>query len=374
MRLLDRYLLRELLIPLAYCFCGFLVFWIAFEFASDLDDFQKHRLLALDIARFYWVKLPKLLVDIVAPITFLLALLYAVTQHNRHNELTAMRAAGIGLWRICFPYWLTGLVLSGLCFWMNEHLVPQGVEKADQILEGRANSGPGAASRDWVRAVTFQNHRDQRLWLIDAFNRRTLMLSRPDVSWKGEDGGLRKLMAAAAVRHEGVWVFDQVQLFSYDISGALTHMLQTNRLIVTNFSELPEHMRNEIRVSARGSFKEARRLQLSIRELEEYRELKGSSMPALDRAWIETRLHERYAAPCTCFVVALIAVPFAAASGRRNAYVGVASSLFIGFAYFVLKEFSLAAGTGGHVAPWLAAWLPNLTFGLLGAILISRVR
>ena len=53
---------------------------------------------------------------IVIPVSLLLALLMALTQHARNNELTAMRAAGISLWRICVPYFLMGLVASGLVF------------------------------------------------------------------------------------------------------------------------------------------------------------------------------------------------------------------------------------------------------------------
>jgi lipopolysaccharide export LptBFGC system permease protein LptF len=45
MRLLDRYFLRELLIPLGYCLGGFLVFWIAFDVFARLNDFQKDGLL-----------------------------------------------------------------------------------------------------------------------------------------------------------------------------------------------------------------------------------------------------------------------------------------------------------------------------------------
>ena len=195
MRLLDRYLLRELLIPLLYCFCGFLVFWIAFEFASDLDDFQRHHLTALEIARFYWVKLPKLLVDIVAPVTFLLALLYTVTHHARHNELTAMRAAGVSLWRICAPYWVVGLLLSLGCFWLNEKRVPLGADAAERIVHQHEKSVAGSSSRDWIRGVTFQNQRDQRLWLIDGFHRETFQLSRPDVEWRTAEGGRKKLIA-----------------------------------------------------------------------------------------------------------------------------------------------------------------------------------
>ena len=80
------------------------------------------------------------------------------------------------------------------------------------------------------------------------------------------------------------------------------------------------------------------------------------------------------AAPWTCLVVVLIAIPFGAAGGRRNVYVGVASSIIICFVYFVLLQLGLALGTSGRLPAWLAAWFPNLSFGLAGLWMTARVR
>jgi lipopolysaccharide export system permease protein len=93
-----------------------------------------------------------------------------------------------------------------------------------------------------------------------------------------------------------------------------------------------------------------------------------------DRFWLYTKLHGRLAAPWTCLVVVLIALPFGAASGRRNIFVGVASSIFICFTFFVLLQLGLALGTGGYLPAWLAAWFPNLIFGIAGLWLTARVR
>jgi lipopolysaccharide export LptBFGC system permease protein LptF len=70
----------------------------------------------------------------------------------------------------------------------------------------------------------------------------------------------------------------------------------------------------------------------------------------------------------------LIAVPFGAASGRRNVFVGVASSILICFSFFVLQQFCLALGAGGHMPSWLAGWFPNLAFGIYGLWMTARVR
>jgi lipopolysaccharide export system permease protein len=73
-------------------------------------------------------------------------------------------------------------------------------------------------------------------------------------------------------------------------------------------------------------------------------------------------------------VVVLIALPFGAASGRRNVFVGVASSIGIAFGFLLLMRISLALGQSGYLPAWLAGWLPNILFGLTGIWLTARVR
>jgi lipopolysaccharide export LptBFGC system permease protein LptF len=92
------------------------------------------------------------------------------------------------------------------------------------------------------------------------------------------------------------------------------------------------------------------------------------------RWWLDTQLHARFAQPWSCLVVVLIAIPFGAASGRRNIFMGVAGSIIICFVYFILLRFGLALGTGGYLPAWVAAWLPNAVFGITGFWLMLRVR
>src|SRR5438270_12744927 len=136
MRLLDRYLLRELLAPLGYCLCGFLIFWVFSDLFSTLTEFQKKKLLPWDIAEYYLVSTPEFLV-VVVPIALLLALLYALTNHARHHEITAMRAAGISLWRLCLPYWAVGLTATGLLYLMNEYWAPGASDAAEAMKTRR---------------------------------------------------------------------------------------------------------------------------------------------------------------------------------------------------------------------------------------------
>ena len=374
MRLLDRYLLRELLVPLAYCLGGFLMFWIAFDLFQQLDRFQANGLRLGDMAEFYLGKAPELLV-VVLPIALLLALLYTLTNLARHHEITAMRAAGVSLWRLAGPYFAVGLLASGCLFVLNEFVVPDASAAAEHILIRRTQRPTDPAQRELVRNLGFNNAADRRTWQIGVYNLRTAEMLAPQIIWTLPDGSQRWLKADRAIRTNGAWTFFNAREYRADpqTNSSLIPSLQTNVLARPQFTETPDEIRSEIRIASHISLGGARQADVPLTEIFDYLRFHPNPSPA-DRDWLFTKLHGRLAAPWTCLVVVLIALPFGAASGRRNVFVGVAGSIFICFGFFVLSQLGLALGAGGVLPAWLAGWLPNLIFGTAGLWLTAKVR
>ncbi|HTY88801.1 MAG TPA: LptF/LptG family permease [Candidatus Acidoferrum sp.] len=370
---MDRYLFRELLTPLAFCLGGFWVFWLSFDAFNSLADFQEAKLRPWDIVEYYAVMTPEFLV-MVLPIVLLLALLYTLTNHARHNEITAMRAAGITLWRVCVPYFAMGLAASALLFGLNEWCVPRGGDQAERILNRYVQKPGDAARRSEFRNFGFTNARGHRAWFIAEYHVKTAEMLKPQVDWTSPDGASHRLYADRAIRTNHVWVFFNVAQYSQaDTSAPLLPSLQTNLLAMPEFDETPTQIRSEIKISAYQNKRRTRKADIPLADIWDYLHL-HPRLPPADASWLFTKLHGRLAAPWTCLVVVLIAIPFGAASGRRNLFVGVAGSIFICFAYFVIQQVGLALGSGGHLPAWLAAWLPNLIFGALGLGLTMRVR
>lgn len=372
MRLLDRYLLRELLIPLGYCLSGFLIFWISSDLFSMLDDFQEKKLLFRDIVEYYLVTSPEFLV-LVLPIALLLALLYCLTNHARHNELTAIRAAGVSLWRLCLPYLTVGFAFTIVHFALSELWVPKSVEAAARILERRTVKQGSADKRNVVRNLFVRNGRDDRTWHIGSYHLKTHEMTNVLVEWRLPDGTRHELYAERGERIDKVWTFYKALKVTY-APGAHdpTDRNPTSLLAIPEFSETPEQIRSEVKFSTARN-KAVRNAGLPLFDIFDYLRL-HPHLAHPDERWLYTQLHGRLAAPWTCLVVVLIAIPFAAGSGRRNVFVGVASSISMCFIYFILLRFGLALGSGGYVPPWLAAWFPNVSFVLAGLWLTSQIR
>ncbi len=373
MRLLDRYLFRELLTPLAYCLGGFLIFWNSYDLFTELQEIQERKLHLLDVLEYCAAMTPEFLVTVL-PVGLLLALLYTLTNHARHNEITAMRAAGVSLWRLCVPYFMVGLVLSVVLFGLNEWGVPRSTDWAYRILTRHVQKPGDADMKNQFHG--FANARAHRFWQFDEYRVRTTEMIGPNVSWALPNGSWRQLHAGRAIRTNGVWTFFDVKEFEQSNTAAqFMPLLQTSLLAMPEFDETPAEIQSEIKISAHKGLHNARKADIPLRDILGYLRL-HPNLPRADSRWLSTKFHGRLAAPWTCLVVVLIAIPFGAASGRRNLFFGVAGSIFICFSYFVIQSVSLALGSApnGHLPTWLAAWLPNMFFGVTGLVLMARVR
>jgi lipopolysaccharide export system permease protein len=370
MRLLDRYLLRELLVPLAYCLGGFLIFYVAFDLIFGIKGFQEKHLNAADLAEYYVVTLPELLVAQVIPVSLLLALLYVLTNHNRHNELTAMRAAGVSLGRLSMPYLCVGVFLGLVVLAMNELLVPQSAEKARDILRRHQ---PHPENHAFPSKLVFYNQ--GRQWEVSGFNPVTTEMTAPNIQWELPNGSHRYISADRGIYAQGRWFF--YHAIEWDGSSpagpSFSDTHASNAVLALTLSETPAWVKIAIKVAAVNPVEAARKPQLSISEILGYLRPNPRLNPAL-RATLLTQLQCRLAEPFTCLAVVLIALPFGARAGRHNVFAGVASSVFICFAYFIMQRISMGLGVGGKLPPVLAAWLPNLVFGMTGLALLWRAR
>jgi len=384
MRLLDRYVLRELLVPLFYCLVGFQVFWLAFDLYSHLDEYRAMGLTPALITQLCVMKLPELLTTVL-PVALLLALLYTLTNHARHNELVAMRAAGVSLARICWPYLGVGLVFAAVLFGVTELLGPRASARATELTGGTASR---AAESDWRGPMNIMVGEGASRQTIEnaRFNIKTGGMTDFVAELATEGGGRQKFLphddGTRAEWKQSGWMFYRVihQIYEQGSDFPQEEKLM-DAIHVAGLRITPDDLRAQARIDdLRRRFetdkqKIGKHLLFTVSELRGFERTQTGLAPDDPLyAQVRTQLHGRLAQPWMCVVVVLIALPFGAFFGRRSAFAGVAASVVLCLAYFILFRIGLALGTGGKLAPMAAAWLPNAIFAAIGLGLSWRLR
>ena len=371
MRLLDRYLLKELIVPVAYAFVGFYIFYVAFDVFNYLPAYQQNNLGGREILLICLYKTPEFLAEVL-PVALLLGMLYALSQHSRNNELVAIRAAGVNIWRLSAPYFFVGLSFSLGLFASNELLMPRAKHAKETVMQSKIADPQRKTDEQWRSNISFKNDSERRSWNIGAFNLITYSLRRVDVGWTDDYGGQHRMFAEQGKRENDRWVFENVEMHQPDAANSgFPLKIITNRMVMPGFTESPELIASEIKISSMSSMRMAKRPRFSLKEIQDYLML-HPKLTGRKLGELTTQFHGRLALPWRCLIVVLLALPFGLLPGRRNVMVGVGMAIGLVFCFLFLTRLSLALGTGGHFSGWVAGWLPLILFGGGGAYLIRR--
>jgi len=363
MKLIDKYLLRQYAAPLFYCMLTFSMVFVIVDLFEHLSDFIDAKTPLWEVGLYYAMLLPSLMVYI-GPISLLLALLYSLWQMSKHNELTAMRASGVSLYRLTIPFWVVGLLFSLGVSAIQETVAPWTSYWGAQFVT-RQKHGNNDPSARYALDLPFKNERDHRIWVIRKFDLTTHDMQGLKVVQQRNDGSdLETIRADEGKYYDGRWWFFNVTIQKHDYYnnpvGPVEYMPVRE---MTDWSEGPKDFLCEVKDP------------VFLSSLELWKFLKAHrNLSEKTYARITVDLHARLAMPWTCLVVTLFGIPCGIRTARKGAFVGVIFALLAFFGFYILMTVFQWAGKNQMLAPWLSAWLPNMIFLGLGIMLMVRHR
>jgi lipopolysaccharide export system permease protein len=357
MRLLDRYVLSNFLVPFIYSNAGFLAIWLVFDLKSNADDFFEAHIKLKTLAYFYLTQFPQILV-LCLPVGLLLALLYSLSRMSRSNEVISMLTAGQSVTRVLQPLFVFGFLTALASMALNYQIAPHSdsVRKTlmDEITRGEEKTS-------FIERQLFRNRQDYRTWLVEQIDPKTNSLSGIDITQQNAAGDiLTKWYAARAVFNpaDKSWTFTRGKMVNYDKLGTITSeddtWLHASKRI-TGWSE------TVWRISSTNVNPE----DLSVPELKEYL-VNNGDFPPRALAPFRTYLWYRFSVPFQCIVVIFIAAPLGIVYSRRGVLAGVASAIFFFSGMWFLEKLFMALGKGSWIPAWSAAWGSDLIFLIVG--------
>ena len=373
-RILDRYLLAQIGMPLIFILIGFLIFWLSGDIISNLEDFKDKDLQTAEVINYYLMKLPGFL-DLLGPVGFLLGLLYGLIQLTRHHETTAIRASGVSLWRLSMPIIFLSLLLGTLSFSYKEFLMIKVETEAENIMREGNKLTKRGVNRPVKSLFFYRNEAEDRRWGITSYiTGKNIEFSEVDVELPLTDGQRRVIFAMKAFHKDGKWIFENAT--SYDVTSSnkksLTPSLHSTLEIDKSLlPETPEFLISQFKISRIENVRDKRLSHFNIQEINNLKTL-FPYMNEDDQRLLDTKYHMQISASFTYLVVAMIAIPLGCRPGRRDVFIGVAISMGVCFGYFVIQRISAPLGFSGKITPIFAAWLPNLIFGIAGFTLLMN--
>ena len=357
MRRLDRYVIREQLVALAAGLLFFVSVFIVVDVFEKMDTFLDNQVPLGTVLLYYVVSIPGIILQVL-PMAMLLSCLLALGQISRNNELTAMRAAGIGPGRIAAPLLLLAFAVSVSVFVTNEMVLPHLNARRVEIYRGdikkQSLEGPS------VRTNLAYLGANGRTFLIRNYNVGTKEMREVVIEEIHNHELTGRIDAETARWEHGGWVFREGYVRRFTREGEkAAHFTE---LRIPGLPERPEDF-SETEEDPTG---------LSYWELMRYINRLHQSGGRVQKYLVE--LYLKVAFPLTNLIVVVIGTALALRARRGGLAVWFGLSVFISFLYYAFIRTGQALGHNGALPPLLAAWIGNLFFGALAFELFRRAR
>lgn len=359
MTILQRYLLgtftRIVMLSLS-SFCGV---YLLIDFFGRVDNFLEHNAELSLYLIYFGAKIP-LILSQVLPLAVLMGVFLTLGGFSKTNELTAMRAGGIGLPRIVTPIIGIACLIGIGHFMLNEYVVPAGVKKFNYVMRVEVKGKPAALGKRqnlWFRDRDTMYHADftgsdtevlhgvSVYELNDKFEHKRSIKARKAVyvtdSWQAHDALVREFNPT---------------------TGLLTREFRIDRMDI-DLNKTPDDFSSTEHEAEELSYSELRDIS---RQLEK---------AGLNNSKYVVDMHSKLAQPLVSLIMALLGIPFALQKSRNiNLGLGISVCIMIGMAFFVTQSTLIAFGYAEILPPLLAAWAADVIFLLLSIFLILSTR
>jgi len=363
-KILDRYLTRELLIPIVCCSVSLVFLILIADLFDNLDDLITNKTPLTVILTYYANLAPYAFSQIISWSTWL-GTVFLLVSFGLNNETIAMKAAGLKISSIIRPILFLGFLIGILSFLVNDRVVPHTYKTAIDLLNHQISQKKDRDKKEEevLKNLTFFSGESRLLYIRKFFPEKNEVRDVIVLWLDRQEKNTRQKMIASGGHWDGSgWMFEGVMEYQMDSQGRI--LGEPQNYPTKTYPEIqvtPEDLVNSSQDSMLLSYKE---LKDSIQKLQE----NGVNV---DSEKVE--LHFRLASPWQGLVMMMIAVPLLAPTRNRKAIAGsVLICVGLVFVYHVTGAIGVALGKAGKIFPFLSAWAGNILFVIGSIFTIDR--
>ncbi len=361
LQILDIYVIRGWILYFGLLLVAFTGVYIIFDFFQLLGDIVRNQIAVRVVVDYYRYLLPQV-VYLMLPLSILVATLVNFGLLTKTNQVIAIKSAGVSLYRLSVPVLALTALLSAGMFVFADRVLPETNQRQNGLrnqIKGKPAQTFYRPDRQWIFGASSRIYNytffdsDQNVFAnlsVFEFDPVTFRMTR-------------RMHAARAVWEPSIhgWILENG--WSRDLNGdRVTNYMPFSVATFKELTEEPSYFKKEVKPSEQMSALELRRYIADLRQ------------SGFDVIRLSVQFYRKFSYPLIAFVVTLIGIPFSFTMGGKGALTGIALSIGIAIVYWSTSSLFEAMGNLSQLPPAMAAWSPDILFGLAGTYLLLRLK
>ncbi|MDF2502406.1 MAG: permease YjgP/YjgQ family protein [Anaerosporomusa subterranea] len=359
MRILDKYIFKELLGPFVFGVGAFSSIFIGGGTLYRIAQYITQYGAGVDtVVKLFVYSLPEIIV-MTFPMSMLLASLMSFGRLSSSSEIIAMKSGGISFYRLTAPVFVAALAVSVFSMVFSEKVVPQSKAAYNNLVRFEIEKNTKPRSQEHIVIKEVDKGSIERLTYARRFEESDSTMYGITIQEFEADKLVRVENAEKAIWQGSQWIMQNGVIHDLSTEGKVQRSLQFDKQIMP-VDKNPQSI----------STAQKKAEEMSISELKQY--IKTLKREFVKSGKYETELHQRITIPMASLVFAMIGAPLGLQPHRTSSSIGLGLSIIIIFAYYTVMTIFNALGQGGAIYPMLAAWIPNLAGIIAGVFLIRK--
>jgi len=361
MKKIDKYILGKYLTSFFFCLLLLTVIVVVVDISEKTDDFVKSKLSVTQIITDYYFGFIPRIDAMLFPLFVFIAVIFFTSKMAGRSEIIAILSSGVSFRRFLLPYFVGGIILSGLLWAGYQYVVPKANRKWGDFEKTYIDVNMGTANPN-------ASKKENLYFRIDS-NTYAAIRSYDTVLKAGYNFSIQKfsnnkmLYNLRAVNFNwdtasGKWLLSNVlERQIHEINETVT----TSARKTMNYNFKPIDLRKDDYLKD----------QMTTPDLDRFirlEKMRGSEM--LSTLLVER--HNRDAIPVSVLVLTIIGAIMASRKVRGGSGAHLALGVVISVLYILFGRFSVVFATKGDFTPWLASWTPNILFSILAFYLYKK--
>jgi lipopolysaccharide export system permease protein len=352
MKILDRYLIKQFVQTLLFAILAFALLFVVIDMMEKLGDILDQNVPTQIIIQYYIVFIPEI-IRLMTPVALLLSSLFTAGKMANLNEMTAIKAGGVSLYRFMLPFIGTALLISIFSTYFGGYIVPMANKHRIFIEKNYMKKDAGYFGSN----IFFQDSKT-RIVSINYYELNSATANQVSIQDFNPNDKTKLLARTDAMR------------MTYDPKNEDWEMYQAVQRKFTDSSEAiqkyPLLEFKDLNFKPQDVIKKQRKLdEMTLSDLSNFADDQFRTGNDPTPTMIE--YHSRIAFAFASIVVVLFGLPISTNRRRGGLSIQLGINLLITFLYLVFMKISQAFGKSGILHPMLTAWLANFIF-LIAAI------
>jgi len=361
LRRCDRYLLRQMVGPFFLALAGLSLF-IVLNLILNLSELMVDRGIGVaQLLKLLILWMPELITWAI-PMSALFAVFLGLGRMDHDREIMALESIGVSLRRVLLPLIIASIGLSFVTFGVYNWAMPASKNAAQRMYREilMTQSVPRISANTFFTSANNQYFYVRQYDADDGKIHDVLIYDVSGQLFPQAESQVTMVTADSGFWTGTNWDLSAGKMYGFNRDGELIYSGTFNELSIPVAQTADQIWSQSKSPSA-----------MSIRELIALiGRARASGLP-INESIVE--LHQRFALPLSALLYVLVGGAVSLMFGSRNRSTGVIIGLLIIGLYQGTYFWMQALGRRGAVNPALAAWIPNLLFGLMGLLLYLRV-